>query len=333
MQRSKLLISQALKTIRGNMERTGDPLGLKTDYWTHWAEGLGLPRRGPVILYTARMYQMLPYLVQATGMTEKARPLIPALSSKTAARAAEIAGTLAADPVLRMSARRSKRLRDRTDRLLAGICSALAAAGTRPAYLYEKEPYSGVLLYDLGMESSAASQARSVYRTLKSAGAETVVTVDPHTTFMLRQVFSRYIPGFDLNVRHYLEVLAASGLPGYRGNAALPRETPVLHDSCVMTRDLGIVAQTRTVLEELGIRAREPENTGINTACCGGPVEYAYAELSRSVSRIRAEELAGFGRDVLVSCPICLVNLMKHENELGIRVHDMGEILNPSFDS
>jgi len=29
MQRSKSLISQALSTLKGNMERTGDPLGFK----------------------------------------------------------------------------------------------------------------------------------------------------------------------------------------------------------------------------------------------------------------------------------------------------------------
>jgi len=81
------------------------------------------------------------------------------------------------------------------------------------------------------------------------------------------------------------------------------------------------------VLERLGIEVVEPENAGRNTACCGGPVEYAFADLSRSISCIRARELADRGRDVLVACPICLVNLMKHERDLGIRVWDMGEIL------
>jgi Fe-S oxidoreductase len=64
----------------------------------------------------------------------------------------------------------------------------LADAGIHPAYLHEKEPYSGVLLYDLGMEEALAPIARSVYLTLKGAGAKTVLTVDPHTTFILRKV-------------------------------------------------------------------------------------------------------------------------------------------------
>ncbi|MBN2032563.1 MAG: (Fe-S)-binding protein, partial [Deltaproteobacteria bacterium] len=75
----------------------------------------------------------------------------------------------------------------------------------------------------------------------------------------------------------------------------------------------------------------EPENTGINTACCGGPVEYAYRDLSSSISFIRGGELSRFCRDVLVTCPICMINLMKHEKELGIRVWDMGEIMNLAY--
>ncbi|MBN2034642.1 MAG: (Fe-S)-binding protein, partial [Deltaproteobacteria bacterium] len=331
MRSSKVLISQALNTIRGNLERTGDPLGLKTVYWTQWTDGLDLPGQGSPLLFTARMYQMLPFVVQATQMTAAARPLVPMLSVKAFAKMAEIVVAVAADPFLRVRARRARKIRDRAEAALHGIVSALEGRGIHPAYLHEKEPYSGVLLYDLGMEEAVAPVARSVYRTLKSAGAETVLTVDPHTTFMLRNVYPRYIPGFDLQVHHYLEVLAGSDAPFTRPRAGGVPEKIVMHDSCVMTRDLEVLEPARTVLARLGIEVVEPENTGINTACCGGPVEYAYRDLSSSISFIRAGELSRFCRDVLVTCPICMINLMKHEKELGIRVWDMGEIMNLAY--
>jgi Fe-S oxidoreductase len=87
------------------------------------------------------------------------------------------------------------------------------------------------------------------------------------------------------------------------------------------------------VLQTLGIEIIEPENTGINTACCGGPVEYAYADLSRSISGMRAKELAQTCSDVLVTCPICLINLMRHEDALGLRIWDIGELLNLTLNS
>ncbi|MCK5723688.1 MAG: hypothetical protein KAI84_14235, partial [Gammaproteobacteria bacterium] len=68
MKRSKTLITQALSTLKGNIERTGDPLGFRHTYWTEWANGLGLPKGGKTVLLTARMYQMLPYVIQTTDM-------------------------------------------------------------------------------------------------------------------------------------------------------------------------------------------------------------------------------------------------------------------------
>jgi Fe-S oxidoreductase len=331
MRSAKALVAQALKTIAGNLERTGDPLGLKTVYWTRWAGGLALPPRGPILLYTARMYPMLPFVAGATGMAAAALPLAPALEVRALARMAGMAGALAADPLLRLRARGEQEIRRRGQAALRGIVAALAHVGIRPAYLHEREPYSGVLLHDLGMEAAVAPIARAVYRTLKAAGARTVVTTDPHTTFMLREVYPRYVPGFDLDVRHYLQVLAQSATAALETPApGLPRRV-VLHDSCVMTRDLDIVTPVRTVLARLGLTVVEPENCGQNTACCGGPVEYAFADLSRSISCIRARELAQGGRDLVVACPICLINLMKHERDLGVRVWDMGELLRRAF--
>ncbi len=328
MRDSKILISQALKTIRGNVDRTGDPLGMKTVYWNRWAEGLDLPKEGATVLFTARMYQMLPYVVEATEMAASARPLVPMLSVGALAKIVEIANAVVADPVLRVRARWAREIRNRSEAALRGIVSALAAAGVHPAYLHEKEPYSGVLLYDLGVEASVKPLARSVFSTLKSAGTKTVVTVDPHTTYMLRKVYPQYVPGFDLDVRHYLEVLADSDFGVKKPESGSIPEKVVIHDSCVMTRELECVEPVRKVLKRAGIEVLEPENSGRDTACCGGPVEYAYQDLSRSISTIRARELASVCRDVVVTCPICLANLMKHEKTLGIRVWDVGEILN-----
>jgi hypothetical protein len=327
MRSSKALVSQALKTIAGNLTRTGDPLGLKTTYWTRWAKGLRLPRRGDVLLYTARMYQMLPYVVGATEMAAATGPVLPALKVRAFARMAQMAGALAADPLLRLQGSTEHEIRRRGEAALKGVVAALGAAGIRPAYLHEQEPYSGVLLHDLGLEDEVPALARAVYRTLKASGAKTIVTTDPHTTFMLREIFPRFVPGFDLDVRHYLQVLANAAPPARGPSAqALPQRV-VFHDSCVMARDLGIVKEPRTVLARIGIEVVEPESRGRDTACCGGPVEYAFADLSRSISVIRARELAADAADVVVTCPICLINLMKHEKTFDLKVYDIGQLM------
>lgn len=327
MQNSKIMISQALNTIHNNLKRTGDPLGLKTVYWTQWAEHLEMPKESSPLFYTARMYQMLPFLVQATKMIEKAKPLVPLLSVKSFSKLAEITSTVAIDPFLRLHALRARNIRNRAETALCGIVAGLANIGIHPSYLYDKEPYSGVLLYDLELEETVNSIANSVYKKLQTVGTKHIVTVDPHTTHMLRHVYPHYISNYDLKVTNYLELLAESQwCSSSQQTAELPKKL-VIHDSCVMTRELGIVEPIRTILNRLGIEVEEPEDSGINTACCGGPIEYAYPDLSWSISEGRAKELSQISHDVVVTCPICLINLMKHEQALDLRVWDMGEIL------
>ena len=330
MQNSNVLIAQALSTLKGNIERTGDPLGFTRPYWADWADGLDFPRQGNTILMTARMYQMLPFVMQTVALTSSIRPMLGLLSSTVCRKLADIGTRITGETVLRLKAGTAGNAKDiggRGRRALRGIASAVHRAGAKPAYLHEQDPYSGVLLYDLGLENETVPHMRQVYRLLKENGARQVITTDPHTTFMLREVYPRHIPGFDLYVRHYLEIVA-----GQIGSVAAPgvNQLPasmVMHDSCVMTRDLGIIEQARQVAAALGITLLEPENTGQNTACCGGPVEYAYAALSAQISRIRIKELAAVSRDILVTCPICLLNLSKYERSDGVRIWDMGELL------
>jgi len=327
MQRSKALISQALSTLKGNMERTGDPLGFKKDYWTGWTEGLNLPGEGETVLLTARMYQMLPYVIQATEMVASAKPILPLLSIKAFAKMFEKAGSLAGETLLRLKAKGAREVKHKGENALRGIAAALNLVGEHHAYLYEAEPYSGVLLYDLGLEKQIAPHVKKVYQQLKSSGVKKVITVDPHTTFMLREVFPVYISNYDLEVVQYLELISGK-IEDFKTSAGekFPKEF-VMHDSCVMTRDLGIVEQARQVAAGLGITLMEPENARQDTACCGGPVEYAYADLSGKISNIRIRELADVCKNILVTCPICLINLMKYEKKLGIKVWDMGELL------
>ena len=266
MKRSKTLISQALSTLKGNIERTGDPLGFKHSYWTQWTAGVDLPGKGNTILLSARMYQMLPYVIQTTDMVTSVKPL---LSIKGFGKIINAGNRLAGEKVIRLKARGAKEIREKGDKVLKGIVAALERFGQHPGYLHGAEPYSGVLLYDLGLEEDIAPHINRVYEQLKSHGVERVIAVDPHTTFMMKEIYPKYIKNYDIQVMHYLEILSEG--KGDCGNAALtdfPKEF-VMHDSCFMTRDLGIVEQTRKLAANMGIKLLEPENTKLDTACCG----------------------------------------------------------------
>ena len=324
MKRSKRFVSEVLSTLKDNIQRTGDPLGIKKVYWTEWADGLNLQRGGETILLTGRMYQMLPYIMQVTGLVALAKPF---LSRSGLGQMVDMGNRLIGDKIIRVKALGSRKLKSKSNNVLRGIVSALGAIGPRPAYLYEDEPYSGVLLYDLGLDEYIEGHIKKVHSLLKTYRVKKIIGVDPHTVFMLKEIYPKYIENYDIEVKHYLEILSEN-------NEALKKSCKkglekqfVIHDSCYMTRELGVIEQVRRISASLGITVVEPENTKLDTACCGGPIEYAFRDLTEKVSKTRIQELANVSKDIIVECPICLINLRRYEREMGIRVWDMGELL------
>jgi Fe-S oxidoreductase len=324
MEYSKRLILNALSTLKENVERTGDPLGFCNDYWSSWASDLNLPHSGNTILFTSRMYQMLPYVLAATRMVSSLKPL---LRLKGLDRMLSIGNRFTGEPLLRWKARGYSEIKERAIKSLQGVEKALQQVGCQPAFLYEEEPYSGALLNDLGLEDSMKAHIHKVYKTLLKSGSREIITVDPHTTHMLKDIYPQHIENYALSASHYLERLTRDSNRLNAHSDRLPITELVIHDSCVMTRNLGIVDQTRAIARQLGLKVVEADNNRLDTACCGGPVEYAFGELSEQISKIRISELASFSSNILVTCPICLINFMKYEQELGVRVWDMGEIL------
>jgi len=324
MKKTKALVSHSLATLEDNIERTGDPLGFKTPYWTEWSRGLHVSRGGDCLLVTGRMYQMLPYAAQMAVFVDMAKNL---LTVKSMNRLISVGNRLAGETLLRLRAKNSVEIKKKGERALIGIFKTVRASGRRPVLAGEKDPYSGALLYDLGLEGALSKQILRAYEVLKEMGIEEIVTVDPHTTHMMRKIYPAYVPKYDIRVRHYLEILEEKKeLEVKEPPEGFPTRF-VIHDSCVMTRELGIIENTRRLASALNLEIIDPKNTGINTACCGGPVEYAFPDLSRSISAIRMRELASLAKDILVSCPICLLNFYPYEESLGVRIWDMGEIL------
>jgi len=328
VKRSKRFVSEVLSTLKDNIQRTGDPLGMKSVYWTKWAKEANLSRSGETLLLTARMYQMLPYIMQVTGLVASARPF---LSRNGLGTMVTVGNRFMGDKILRLKALGSNKLKSKSETILKGIVSTLGVIGQRPAYLYEDEPYSGVLLYDLGLDEYIQEHIRQTYSLLKSRNVKKVIGVDPHTVFMLKEIYPKYIENYDIEVKHYMEILAENAEVLKESSKKRLEKNFVIHDSCYMTRELGVIDQVRKVSACLGITIMEPENTKLDTACCGGPIEYAFRDLTERVSRARIQELANVSKDIIVECPICLINLSKYEQEMGIKVWDMGELLFGAF--
>jgi Fe-S oxidoreductase len=220
-------------------------------------------------------------------------------------------------------ARTDSRETDQYNNILRNIAQLLQAAGVDFGYLYEEEMYSGALVHDEGVDDAFKLHAQRVYEVFRRNGVKTVITVDPHTTNMLRSVYPKYVEGYKLEVESYLEKLAGE-------NTKAPRSLDLnitIHDSCVYARYENIVNEPRRLLKEAGATIIEPEYAGMLTHCCGGPIESFFPGKARAIAARRMEQLAVNGGSIAAMCPICLVNLKHAAGSKGIEVKDISEYL------
>jgi Fe-S oxidoreductase len=304
--------------LRDNLDRRGSVMPLSRGRAVGWAEGLGIPRGGNTVLYTGLMYQLMPSMIALEKL----------LSRFEESALTHLFGVgRAANRVLNMS-RFAPLLTRREDQetfdgILRDIVLLLRDANVDFGYLYEEELYAGALAHDEGLCGAFEKHAVRVRDLLRNRGVKRVITVDPHTTHVLRTVYPKVLGENRLEVRSYLEVLAEDSRKAQR-----PLETSVaIHDSCVYARHEDVIQEPRRLLSDAGLEALEPENSGKMTFCCGGPIESLFPSKARSIAATRVDQLASASPSVVTSCPICLVNLEAAARRRGVSVHDISGYL------
>jgi len=309
-------IEITLRLVKASLLRTGLPVPAPRDVVYSWARGTGLPGRGETYIYTGGLYQLAPYIRANVEALEALRRV--GVLWRLAGRLGEAAvGRLP----LHLAFRPPKREVERARRVVRSIARMVASVSPGVAYLYERDLYPGTIAYEYGLDDVFQVQAMRVAKAVKSAGAKRLVTIDPHTTRILRSVIPEYVDGFDTEVVSYLELLDEAGYQPPR-----LKDEAVIHDPCLYARFEGVVEQPRRLLERAGLRLKEPGRSRRLTYCCGGPIEGIMPELSKKIARVRAEELLRYSSKVLVLCPICYVNLEPQVRGRGT-VIDVAEYL------
>jgi len=303
-----------------NLRLRRSVLPISTRSATRWARGLDLPRGGTTVLYTGMMYQLIPYI---EGLVKAETRLGDSPLSKFTWLARKINKVVNVSTFMVWP---SADLKAVYDQVPINVARLLTAAGVQFGYLYKDDLYSGALAHDLGADEVVATHARRVHEVFKKHGVRTVITIDPHTTNMLRSVYPKLLPGYDLEVKTYLEVLAEKS-PAVR--TPLSGEVAV-HDPCVFARYEGIVKEPRTLLAAAGMTVKEPEKSGRMTWCCGGPVESLYPAKALANAQKRVEQLRAAGSEVVTMCPMCFVNLTGAAPE-GVAFNDISHYLHRAF--
>jgi Fe-S oxidoreductase len=311
-----LPIGSVLGILADNLEKRKGVVPLSPKKAALWAEGLDIPFGGETVIYTGQMYQLIPSINSMANWMAK-------FEDSWLTRFFMIGRNV--NRVVNLSwfmALGSRREQKAYNGLLRNIAYLLRTAGVEFGYLYQQELYSGALLFDEGVDDIFIEQAHRVYRTFEENGVKRVITVDPHTTNMLKSVYPRIIGGSNLEVKSYLEVLAERDF-----NSIKPLDLDiVIHDPCVYARYEGVIDEPRHLLRNDGVRIHEPELSGKLTHCCGGPLESLFPGKAHAIGAKRVEQLASCGNRVVTMCPICLANL-KRAAGMTLEIRDISEYL------
>ena len=326
----KGLIPPGIGWIADNIISKGNILGTSNAEGGRWAKGLNLPKGGETVFFAGCGYQY-------TSGLEALLSLVPKMDES------DIGMDLPTDIAsfrkklgVHLSAvyrKTSAKAIDADTQYLRDAIKVLGSLGVKFGYLAEDEPCCGGPLYFFGLQKEFVENAREVYKKLKSLGVRRIIGIVPSCTYTLRNLIPDCVEGYDLEIRHWSEVVLENI---ESKQLRLPEEVKVTyHDPCLLSRYLEIIEQPREILRAIkGVELVEPEwSRGEWTTCCGGGVgfEAVFPELSRILAVNRIKELTETGAEIIVTqCPGCIMRLKRALEELkidGVKVLDLSQIV------
>ncbi len=324
------LVPPGLTYLADNILSRQNILGVSKEQGARWARGLDLPGQAETIFFAGCGYQF-------SGQLETLMSLIrnidkSVIGAELPMRFARFQKKLGLNlPAIYSSI--LSRGGETEARPLEAAVKVLRKLGIQPGYLAAGEPCCGAPLYQAGLQTKFAENARRAYKTLKSAGVKQVIGIVPYCTHALQKLFPLYVEGYDLEVRHFLEIVAAK-LPSLK--LRFPRKVrATYHDPCQLVRYLQLIDEPRRILNAIeGIELVETAWTkGEWATCCGGGggFETVFPELSQMLAVNRVKELLETKPDIIIThCPGCVMQLKDGLRQLkveGVEVLDLAEVI------
>lgn len=301
-----------------------------------WAKDLDLPKEAEYTFFAACGYQQMKYVEGMVNSLKKAGKMgmgmgkvvgISKMFSKVGVDLTNITSKITASK------------EDLYTPVLVSSINVLRKLGVDACYMHEEEPCCGSPMYYAGFEDDYAEHATENYQKFKTFGVKKLIGLVPGCTSALRNVYPKYVEGYDLEVQHVLEIVAMRLKETGIRPKVKDKVTVTYHDPCQLSRYLEIVNEPREVIRSIeGVELVEPdpEQCGNWSTCCGGGgLEATHPELSERVGMRRMEELLKTGASIILSnCPACDMQLTKISKKMGakVRIIDLIKFLDDALE-
>jgi len=321
--------------IRGNILEKGNMLGVAGDK-AAWAKDLNLPRNAEFTFFAGCGYQFMRYIegmMKAAASMEKI-----GLGMERSIGISKVFGKIGIDLPSITAKVTAAGKEDTYTIILVSAARILQKLGVDIGYMYEDEPCCGSPLYYSGFLDDYVENASKNFKVFKSLGIQRLIGLIPACTASLRDYYPKYVEDYDLEVYHFIEVVAQRLRETNIKPKLKEKLTIAYHDPCQLSRYLEIVDAPREVMTSIeGLELREPDPEQCkqwSTCCGGGGLEAGSPELCERLGLRRAEELLSTGANVIVShCPACVMQLKRSTEKMkaDVKVMDLVEILDQAL--
>jgi len=324
------LVPPGLTYLADNILTRQNILGVSKEQGSKWAHKLNLPTQGETIFFAGCGYQFSAQLEKLMSLARGVDKTV--IGAELPMRFARFQKKLHVNLPVIYSNVLSLGGVSEVKPLVAAV-KVLNKMGIQPAYLGKNEPCCGATLYHAGMQDKFAENANKAYKSLKDAGVKNIISVVPYCTHALQKLFPAFVKDYDIEVRHFLDIVAEK-ISLFQLRYPHPVRV-TYHDPCQMVRYMNLIEEPRRILRAIGnVTLVEPEWTKSEYATCcggGGGFETVFPELSEVLAVNRVTELMETKPDIIVThCPGCIMQLKDGLHKLkveGVEVFDLMEVV------
>ncbi len=179
-----------------------------------------------------------------------------------------------------------------------------------PFTILANERCCGRDLLVMGDAEGFMALARANMNELHRRGIKHIITSCPEGYYTLKTDYPRFLPDWDIEVKHITEVIASLIEDGRVALGSLKRKV-TYHDPCTLGRYSRIFDPPRIILESIdGLEVAEMADNREKALCCGASPWAYCGVVNKQIQKERLAQAAATGAGVLVTaCPKCQIHL------------------------
>jgi Fe-S oxidoreductase len=194
----------------------------------------------------------------------------------------------------------------------------------------DKKVCCGLPALEAGYENEARKLAKRNFEIFKEEGIKTIITNSPCCYKMLLQNYSEILPDWNIEIKNIWQIILEKLEEKPRLIKSKSDEIVTYQDSCYLGRYCNIYNEPRKILELIGYKIKEMNDSKENAFCCGscGGLDRVNPELADKIAKERILQAKRIGVKKIIVNSVKDYELMKkNTGDSRIEIIEFSEAL------